>query len=252
MEPVGIGARLASSVVVPLVKKLFVADGPGAGLVDRPVRISSLVSFTGGKRTLSDNELHKIARELVERAAQSTGMSECLPAFEQHAVANAVTASLRSMGRIEMDDVQAVQLGHLELSRRLRSDNQAATMGLSSDALLLHTNVVETACLHILHFFTTRSTFVPRTLVEQSRRLEKLSSKIDTLIMRTPSPAEGSFEDRYARYISSKYGKLTIFGLDLSGSSESWPLDAACLSLDATGTVASEVLLVLPAEQVLA
>ncbi|MFJ6560851.1 NACHT domain-containing protein [Streptomyces sp. NPDC091412] len=252
MEPVSIGARLASSIVVPLVKKLFVADGPGAGLVDRPVRISKLVSFRGEKRTLADAELRKIAEELVDRAARSTGVSERLPGFEQRAVVNAVTHSLSALGHIDMDDVQAVQLGYLELSRRLRSSNQAATIGLSSDAVLLHTNVVDTACLHILHFFTTRSTFVPRTLVEQSRRIEELSSKIDTLILRTPSPADGSFEERYARYISKKHGKLTIFGLDLSEASASWPLDAAYLSLEATETAVGEIPLVLPAEQVLA
>lgn len=252
MEPVSIGARLASSIVVPLVKKLFVTDGPGAGLVDRPVRISHLVSFRGEKRTLSDSELRKIAEELVERAAQSTGMSERLPGFERRAVVNAVTHSLNSMGHLDMDDVQAVQLGYLELSRRLRSGNQAATIGLSSDALLLHANVMDTACLHILHFFTTRSTFVPRTLVEQSRRIEELSAKIDTLIMRTPSPADGGFEERYARYIVSKHGKLTIFGLDLPETSGSWPLDAAYLSLEATGAATGDIPLVLPAEQALA
>jgi hypothetical protein len=252
MEPVGVGARLASSVVVPLVKKLFATAGPGADLVDRPVRISSLVSFRGEKRTLSDPELRKVAAELVERASQSTGESERLPGFELRAVVNAVTHSLSSLGHLDMDDVQAVQLGHLELSRRLRSGNQAATIGLSSAAVILHENVVDTACLHILHFFTTRSTFVPRTLVEQSRRIEKLSSRIDMLILRTPSPADGDFEERYARYISRKHGKLTIFGLDLPEASGSWPLDTAYLSLEATGSSDSDIPLVLPAEQVLA
>lgn len=56
MDPAVIGARLASSAVAPLVKKLFVQEGPGAGLVDRPVRISSLVSFRGEKRTLTDKD----------------------------------------------------------------------------------------------------------------------------------------------------------------------------------------------------
>ncbi|MEU2879305.1 hypothetical protein [Streptomyces sp. NPDC007070] len=69
MEPVSIGARLASSVVGPLIKRLFVVDGVGAGLVDRPVRISSMVTFRGEKRILTDSELRKIAEELVERAA---------------------------------------------------------------------------------------------------------------------------------------------------------------------------------------
>ncbi|MET8811362.1 NACHT domain-containing protein [Streptomyces sp. NPDC004549] len=252
MDSVSVGARLASSIVGPLVKKLFVVDGPGAGLVDQPVRISNLVSFRGEKRTLTDVELRKIAEELVERAAQSTGVSERLPSFEQHAVVNAVTHSLGSMANIDMDDVQAVQLGHLELSRRLRSTNRAATVGLSGAAVLLHASVVDTACLHILHFFTTRSTFVPRTLVEQSRRIDELASKIDKLILRSPSPADASFEGRYASYISGKHGKLTIFGLDLAESSRSWPLDAAYLSLEVTGVAAGEMPLTMPAEHILA
>ncbi|MFG2529090.1 hypothetical protein [Streptomyces sp. NPDC048516] len=40
MDPSAVGIRPASGVVAPLVKKLFVKEGPGAGLVNGPVRIS--------------------------------------------------------------------------------------------------------------------------------------------------------------------------------------------------------------------
>lgn len=122
MDPAAIGARLASSVVAPLIKKLFVAEGPGAGLADKPVRVSSLVSFTGEKRVLSDLDLHKIAKELVNRAAQSTGVEERLPSYELAAVAHSVADTLRAMDSIDMDDVQAVQLGHMALSQHLHRD----------------------------------------------------------------------------------------------------------------------------------
>ncbi|WP_414506336.1 NACHT domain-containing protein [Streptomyces sp. NEAU-L66] len=252
MEAAAIGARLASSVVAPLIKRLFVADGPGAGLVDKPLRVSKLVSFKGEKRVLSDEDLHKIAEELVNRAAQSTGVKERLPAYEQRAVAHAVADSLRSLGYIDMDDVQAVQLGHLALSRHLRSQSPSATLGLSSDAVTLHASVLDTACLHILQFFTQRSTFVARTLIEHSRRIEELSLKIDSLIARTPSPADGPFEERYAEYIAAKHGKLAIFGLDLSEAPENWPLDAAYLSLDAAGGRTHDLPTLLPADHILA
>ncbi|GAA5019787.1 NACHT domain-containing protein [Streptomyces siamensis] len=250
MDPAAIGARLASSVVAPLIRKLFVAEGPGAGLVDRPVRISGLVSFTGEKRVLSEVDLHKIAKELVGRAAQSTGVAERLPSYELRAVAHAVADSLRAMDSIDMDDVQAVQLGHTALAQHLRAQSPSATLGLSSDAVYLYVSVLDTACLHIVHFFTQRSAFVARTLVEQSRRIDELSAKIDVLIARTPSPADAPFEERYAQYIASKHGKLTIFGLDLSESPGTWPLDAAYLSLDAVGDTTNPMLL--PADQVLA
>ncbi|MER7988931.1 NACHT domain-containing protein [Streptomyces noursei] len=234
-----------------MIKKLFVVEGPGAGLVGKPVRVSSLVSFKGEKRHLCDEDLHKIAEELVNRAAQSTGVEEQLPPYELRAVAHAVADSLRAMGYIDMNDVQAVRLGHLALSRHLRAQSPSATLGLSSDAVELHANVLDTACLHILHFFTQRSTFVARTLVENSRGIEELSRKIDVLIERTPSPADAPFEERYGQYIARKHGKLSIFGLDLSESPEIWPLDAAYLSLDAVDSSTSTMSVTLPADHVL-
>ncbi|MFH8607597.1 NACHT domain-containing protein [Streptomyces sp. NPDC018029] len=252
MEPAVIGARLASSIVGPLVRKLFVSEGAGAELVDRPVRVSRLVSFRGEKRTLSDKDLHKIAEELVKRAAHSTGVEELLPSFEKQAVIHAVTDSLRTLGTLDMDDVQAVRLGHLELSRHLRAQNRTATLGLSHDAVTLHAGVLDTACLHILNFFTQRSTFVPRTLLEQSRGIEELTRKIDSLITRSPSPADGPFEERYAHYIATKHGKLSIFGLDLSGAPESWRLDVAYLRLDAAADALSATPSVVSADHVLA
>ncbi|CAM5248955.1 NACHT domain-containing protein OS=Streptomyces alboniger OX=132473 GN=CP975_20840 PE=4 SV=1 [Streptomyces alboniger] len=252
MEPAVIGARLASSIVAPLVRRLFLPKSAGADLVDRPVRVSRLVSFRGEKRTLTDKDLHKISEDLVKRAAHSTGMEELLPAFEKQAVIHAVADSLRSLGTLEMDDVQAVRLGHLQLSQHLRAQNRTATLGLSQDAVTLHTAVLDTACLHILNFFTQRSTFVPRTLLEQSRAIDELSRKIDALLTRSPSPADGPFEERYAHYIATKHGKLSIFGLDLSRAPESWRLDVAYLRLDAAGDALGANPTVISADHVLA
>lgn len=39
---------------------------------------------------------------------------------------------------------------------------------LSEDSVSLYSQLCDSCCLHILHFFTQRSAFVPRTLVEQS------------------------------------------------------------------------------------
>ncbi|MFJ9749003.1 NACHT N-terminal Helical domain 1-containing protein [Streptomyces chartreusis] len=58
--------------VDPLMKRLFAQAGPSAGLVDKPVRLSALVSFRGEKRKLGDKELRSLVREPVERAADET------------------------------------------------------------------------------------------------------------------------------------------------------------------------------------
>ncbi|MGI5456774.1 NACHT domain-containing protein [Streptomyces sp. CA-249302] len=235
MEPAVLGGKLASSLVGPLVRKLFVADGPGAGLVDKPVRLKDLVSFRGEKRVLGEQEVRKLAEHLVSQAVDSPGEPP-FPADEQTAVTDALARRLLALGDLDMDDVQAVRLGHRELARQLQYLSPAAD-GLSGDALYFLGSATEWACLQILEFFTRRSTFVARTLVEQSRAQAELITKVDELLARTPRPdaRDTAFERGYLSYVAQKHGKLTIYGIDLGNSPDRWPLDAAYLSLDVIG-----------------
>ncbi|MGY0060445.1 NACHT domain-containing protein [Streptomyces sp. LZ34] len=236
MDPATFGARLTSAAVMPLIKKLFVQEGPGAGLVDKPVRVSGLVSFTGEKRTLTEKNLHKIAAQLVERAVESAGEGERpIPADEDEVLADALARTLHALGDLAMDDVQAVHFGPAPLAKELRQAADRPDDQLSLAASRLYTLLLHTACLHILHFFTQRSTFVARTLVEQSGRLTDLITKMDILIERIPSQSaeDAGFEKDYADFVQKKYGTLTIVGIDLSHAEASWPLDAAYLSLEA-------------------
>ncbi|KPC65975.1 NACHT domain-containing protein [Streptomyces chattanoogensis] len=237
MEASAVGIRLASGVVAPLVKKLFVKEGPGAGLVSGPVRISGLVSFKGEKRTLTDKDLHHVAAELVSRAVRSArpGERPC-PEDEETAVADALATTLSGLGDLAMDDVQAVLLGHSALAERLTAAAPHATRGLTRDAELMHHTLLATACLHIVHFFTQRSTFVARTLIQQSRTLDSVITKIDTYLEVHPSQrtADAAFERGYLDYIARKHSRLTIYGIDLAHSPDRWPLDSAYLSLGAT------------------
>ncbi|GAB3953584.1 NACHT domain-containing protein [Streptomyces sparsus] len=233
MEPAAFGVRLGAAVVVPLVRKLFVQDGSGAGLVDRPIRVSRLVSFTGEKRSLTEADMLKIATELVQRAVHASGPAEPpVPTEEQQLVAESLATSLHALGTLDMDDVQAVHLGPERLARTLR-ERADSTMQLSADGLHLHDALLHVACVHVLHFFTQRSTFVARTLVSQSRQLGDLEAKTDLLIERSAAvPAEDArFESRYAGHIEQKHSLLTIYGVDLSDDQE-WPLDTAYLSLE--------------------
>ncbi|MCF3175493.1 NACHT domain-containing protein [Streptomyces sioyaensis] len=244
MDPSALGVRLASGVVAPLVRKLFVKPGPGAGLVAKPVRISGLVSFKGEQRTLSDQGLHKIAAELVARAVRTAGPGERpVAGDEERAVADALATTLRGLGDLDMDDVQAVRLGATALAERLEAASPHAARGLSRDGELLHATLLGIACLHIVHFFTQRSTFVARTLVQQSRSLDSLITLIDEFLERHPSPraADAAFERDYLAYIARKHGRLTIYGIDLAHSPDRWPLDAAYMSLEATAAPAREV-----------
>ncbi|WP_043267362.1 NACHT domain-containing protein [Streptomyces sp. CT34] len=230
MEPTTIGLRIASSVCVPLVKRLFRQDGPGAGLVERAVRVSGLVSFRGEKRTLSDSDLRKLTGALVERAQRAVGPHDRYREGEHAAVTDAVCRTLYGLGELDMDDVQAVGLGPERFARRLRAQAPDACRELSKDGARFHDRLVDTASVHILHFFTQRSTFVARTLVEQSRRIEEVIGLLDRL----PPPqsaADAAFEAEYADSLVKQHSQVTIVGVDFANSPDSWSLDATYLSL---------------------
>ncbi len=237
MEPATVATRLASSAVTPIVKKLFVSEGAGAGLVDKPVRISSLVSFKGEQRTLNEKDLAKLAAELTERAAKASGPHEAPGEETRRELASALTTALHSMGDLEMDDVQAVRLGPQGLARQL-----AYPASLSATAEAYFGPLLHTACLHILNFFSQRSTFIPRTLTEQAHQLDRLVSVSDLLLERVParSAEDARFEQRYAEHIARKHGELTIYGLDFVHTRE-WRLDSAYISLEATQDAGSSL-----------
>ncbi|MEU3372195.1 NACHT domain-containing protein [Streptomyces sp. NPDC006660] len=234
MDPAQIGLKLAVGVVGPLVKKLFVSEGPGAGLTDHPVRLSSRISFRGEKRTLSESDLRKLAAALVREGLRSG--ERAVPPDEEQAVIDALSATLYALGELDLTDVDAVALGHEGLARALRRASRAPERHLSADATYFYERLLAATCLHILHFFTQRATFVPAALVHQSRDHAQLDAKMDELIARSPRPDghDAAFERRYLAQIARKHGTLTIYGIDLTNSPGSWPLDAAYLSLEAT------------------
>ncbi|WP_406488634.1 NACHT domain-containing protein [Streptomyces phaeochromogenes] len=241
MEPATVGVRLASSVATPLIRKLFTPEGPGAGLVDKPVRISSRVSFKGEQRTLGEKDVTRLASELVRRALKDADERPVAP-DEAQPVVHALADTLRALGDITMTDAQAVALGHSGLALHLRHAAGSPDRDLDFDATLFYERLLDTACLHILHFFTQRSTFVARTLVEQTRRQSELIAKVDELIARTPRPGDGdgAFERRYLAYAATKHSQLTIYGIDLANTPDRWPLDAAYLTLQALRPATSD------------
>ncbi|WP_415948185.1 NACHT domain-containing protein [Streptomyces sp. KLOTTS4A1] len=231
VDPGTAGIRIASSVITPLVRKLFVQPGPGAALVDRPVRVSALVSFKGEQRTLRSEEMTRLVRELVRRTGGRTAPAEL------DAVAHALERTLHALGDLDLDDVHAVSLGHQALARRLHAaaDGEENVKYFTQEAEDLYTRLLDSACLHILHFFTQRSAFVARTLVEQSRQLRTLIERMDLLIERigSRSATDAGFEERYTAHIAKKHSSLTIYGIDLTETRQ-WPLDTAYLSLRTT------------------
>jgi hypothetical protein len=238
MDPTATTAlRIASGVAAPLIKRLFRHDGPGAGLAS-PAHLATLVSFHGEQRTLTERELRRLAADLVKRGEQAAGARDPrVGADERPALTEALARTLHTLGDLDMDDVQAVGLGPERFAARLRQQaGPDATRELSRDAELFHDRLVDAASLHILHFFTQRSTFVARTLVEQSQRLEEI-------VRRLPPRADpdAEFEEEYAASLVRLHSQLTIVGVDFTNSPDTWSLGATYLGLgvevpEGTGT----------------
>ncbi|MCZ7431996.1 NACHT domain-containing protein [Streptomyces sp. WMMC1477] len=242
MEPTTLGMRVAAGAVTPLVRKLLVRRGPGAGLVDQPVRIGGWLSFRGEKRTLDPGDLARLAEEVVARYAKAAGPHDAPAPEVRREVADALAHALGRLGELDMDDVQAVRLGPGELAARVGRPEH-----LSAGADALFGPLLHTVCLHVLNFFTQNSTFVARTAVEQSARLDRIASTLELLAERVPdrTAADARFEEEYAAHVARRHSELTIYGLDLHHTRE-WPLDTAYISLEAEAGGAP-----LPAERAL-
>ncbi|WP_167538588.1 NACHT domain-containing protein [Streptomyces albofaciens] len=239
MDPVIIMARLAPKIVGPIVRRLLVRPGPGAFLVDRPLRIARLVSFRGEQRVLGEREVRRIAAKLVDRAVTplpgATGAARERPVApdEDRAVTDALSRTLWALGDLDTEIAQDTRLEAAELARQLRRAAPDATRGLTGDGTELHTVLVDTAALHILNHFTQLTGFIARTVVENRRTLGRIDDTVGVLAARLPSRSaeDAAFETRYAQDTAVLHSHLTIFGLDLVHSPDSWPLDAAYLGL---------------------
>ncbi|WP_282793867.1 NACHT domain-containing protein [Streptomyces sp. CC224B] len=233
------GLRIAASVLVPLVKRLLLPPrGHGAEFGDRPVRLGRLLSFTGDRRTLSEADLYQLARELVRRAVRAAGPHDPpIAPDEQNAVGYALGHTLRALGDLDMDDVQAFDLGPQKLAEALVRASAPETRALlSADAAHLHDRLLVTACLHLVHEFSKRPGFEARTQVELRRSLSEQKEQLRLLLERLPTTRaeDTDFERRYARYVAGQHATLTIHGVDLHDPrSHAWPLETAYLSLEA-------------------
>ncbi|MEK8173172.1 hypothetical protein NKH77_42070 [Streptomyces sp. M19] len=235
-----VGLKIASAVVVPLLKRLLLppASAPEAEYGDRPVPVRRLVSFGRDRGVLTEDDLHRLARELVRRAVRAAGPHDPPVGADEHdAVGQALTRTLHALGDLDMDDVHAFALGPerlaVELSRSAGPDTRRL---LSDDAARFHDRLLETACVHLVRLFSRRPGFAARAQIEQSRELRAQSERLETILGRLPDTGQrdARFEEEYARYVVECHGRLTIYGVDLrEPDGQDWPLESAYLSLEA-------------------
>lgn len=236
--------QIAARTVAPLLKRLLLPATrvPAAEYGERAVPIRRLLSFAREHSTLTEDDLHKLARELVRRAVRAAGPHDPPVAPEQHdAVAHALTRTLHSLGDLDIDDVQAVALGPEALAAKLeRAAGQQTRRLLGEDAGRFHDRLLVTACAHILRFFSERRGFAARTQIEQSQEIREINQKVERVLerlgplLRQEAEGDEAFEADYGASVARRQSQLTIHGVDLDDpGGGNWPLESAYLTMDA-------------------
>ncbi|MFF3143758.1 CHAT domain-containing protein [Streptomyces sp. NPDC057927] len=169
--PASAVTRAVSDTVAHLVQRLFDAATIGDLPTDRPVPLAAQVSFQGPRGQLLEAEIRQRLAEQVRKAAAAEPGAPAMGADEYAAVTDALASTLLGLGGIGLSDVQVVALQPSGLATRLRALAPDATGGLSQDAAALYSTLLHLICLHVLHFLSVRSAYVPQALVRQSREL---------------------------------------------------------------------------------
>jgi MinD-like ATPase involved in chromosome partitioning or flagellar assembly len=163
--------RAVSDAVPHLVRRLF-AESATAGLpTDRPVPLAAQLSFLGPRGRRLEGEIRQLLAEQVRKAAAARPDAPAMDADAYAAVTDALATTLRELGSVGLSDVEAVALRPSGLVDRLRALAPGAAEGLGPDAGALYSTLLHLICLHVLHFLSVRSAYVPQALVRQSREL---------------------------------------------------------------------------------
>ncbi|MFC4493751.1 NACHT domain-containing protein [Streptomyces ovatisporus] len=238
------GLQIAAKTVAPLLTRLLLPASrlPAAEYNEPAIRVRRLLSFAREHRTLTEDDLHKLARELVRRAVRAAGPHDPPVVPEQRdAVGQALTRTLHALGDLEMDDVQAVALGPEALAEKLAQAAGAQTRRLlGEDAGRFHDRLLVTACVHILRFFSERPGFGARTDIEVRQEQREIHRKVERVLeqlgrlSREEAEGDAEFEADYAAFVARRQNRLVIHGVDLNDPDDSnWPLESAYLTLDA-------------------
>jgi energy-coupling factor transporter ATP-binding protein EcfA2 len=237
------GLQIAAKTVAPLLARLLrPARAPAAEFGERPIPIRRLLSFVREHRTLTEDDLHKLARELVRRAVRAAGPHD--PPVEpeaRDAVGQALTRTLHALGDLDIDDVQAVALGPEGLAAKLQeAAGERTRLLLGDDAGRFHDRLLVTACTHILRFFSERPGFAARTQIEERQEVREINEKLERVLERlrhlTAQDAadDEEFEAAYAAFVVRRQNSLVIHGVDFDvPGSRKWPLESAYLPMDA-------------------
>ncbi|MGI5350318.1 NACHT domain-containing protein [Streptomyces sp. CA-250714] len=230
----GVIRRLAQPSVAAQIDLLFVPHEVDAHR--QPLRL--LVDFQGERNALNARDLRSLAGDLARRAVNDPG-ERPVARDEESAVADALARTLAVLGELEMSATEALASRPERLAQLLKSAVPDAGPALTERGALVYDLLVDSTAQHVVDSLARRVTFARGSLAEQGQRFAELRSRLDELRNRPQRPVhrdetssvDAEFEEQYARDITGALGQLTLHGIDLHHTPDSWPLDAAYLGL---------------------
>ncbi|MFF7309885.1 NACHT domain-containing protein [Streptomyces sp. NPDC008137] len=136
------------------------------------------------------------------------------------------------MGAVSLSEQTGPREQLAERLRDLRARRRVTMAGLATRAELSRTLVSRVFNGHVVPSDHTLVSLAEALKAGPAELRELKSLRAAAAPKVRPRRPHEAFEERYRTYVVDRYGELTIVGLDLRHSDQSWPLDAAYLSLE--------------------
>lgn len=221
------GVELAAlkKAAVLIGKAAFTGPGPGAGLVDHPIRASHVPGLERRKATIEPDDLERFARQVVKRTPEldpetGTRVAEALGALVLGLPYSCIDMRLMLDLRMRPEGLRDALLAVFPTIRRSVGDDVEPALAMLADA----------ACPHIVEFFTRRENYsaaaITHLVAQGGDRFAE--DQVSSLLT------------DYAVLVRKKFNQMRLFGLDLGPADRALDLmtgfvDLTVESLDAPG-----------------
>ncbi|MCO1578850.1 NACHT domain-containing protein [Crossiella sp. SN42] len=209
----------------------------------RFTELSDLVNASVGDfltRRKVREQLERMVTDVFERFQDRAGQEfRHLPEHEMTAALAAVSEAL-SGHELTDEALFETDLDHRKLARSVR-DRTTPPDGLSADAEIVYSRLLDIACLCLVRLVIQLEPFQPRASVETLSRLTALADDVERVLDRLPFTSldapEGAEKDedfrfRYLEFVTSTMDRLDLLGVPVSQRS-SVRLSVAYLNLRA-------------------
>lgn len=243
-----VGPAIAKCLLAICFKDIGLASEAGTDLLDL------LHERTDNARV--KQQTSRLFLEIGEQVAESL-----IPAFEfespnldegsRSAVALAIADTINK-ANIDVATLAAVSLDPNELMKQLSATNKYVTAHFEDTLKQLYTQILQQCCYNIISAASTLPDFNGKNFAELFKRSNKIQDSINKVLDEivhiqndvkrlNQNPDFARFERDYSNAVLNKLGRLELFGVDASITSQRYSLDTAYTTLRANWAVGKNI-----------